>query len=80
VAKVSLKDSLVKEIKQRYPGDRSLSDRVLMMMSEIDTLKGLVGGSVDLSRLQSDAPTESTPTDDAVGSMMDSLIGSVSVE
>ena len=79
MAKVSVRDALLKDLQERYPGeDFSTSDRILKLLSEVDTLRSLIGNGVVVSAQPEEESTD--PTDVLASSMMDNLIGSVSVE
>lgn len=79
MAKVSVRDALLRDLQERYPGeDFSTSDRILKLLSEVDTLRSLIGSGGVVSPFYQEDSTAST--DDLASSMMDSLIGSVSVE
>ncbi|MGD1853973.1 MAG: hypothetical protein ACFB2W_06940 [Leptolyngbyaceae cyanobacterium] len=82
MAKVSVRDALLADLQGRYPTESlSTSDRILKLITEVDTLKGIVGVTGDISQVvQHTAETNSNPTDALAESMMDSLIGSVNVE
>ena len=82
MAKVSVRDALLADLQERYPTESlSTSDRILKLITEADTLRGIVGVTGDIGQLARNvATTEETSTDAVVSSMMDSLIGSVSVE
>ena len=82
MAKVSVRDALLADLQERYPTESlSTSDRILKLITEVDTLRGIVGVTGDIGQLARNvATTEETSTDAVVSSMIDSLIGSVSVE
>ena len=82
MAKVSVRDAMLADLQGRYPTESlSTSDRILKLITEVDTLRGIVGVTGDISQvIQSAGPAELSPTDALATSMMDSLIGSVSVE
>ena len=82
MAKVSVRDALLTDLQERYPTESlSTSDRILKLITEVDTLRGIVGVTGDISQVvQGSISDESASTDTLASSMMDSLIGSVNVE
>ncbi|NEZ64156.1 hypothetical protein D0962_15385 [Leptolyngbyaceae cyanobacterium CCMR0082] len=75
MAKVSIRDAVLDELKQRYPQPGyTTSDRVLKLLGEVEAL-----GRVPCKGSEP-APGDETPTESLSDSLMDSLMSSVSVE
>ncbi|MFG6097351.1 hypothetical protein SPB21_18950 [Leptothoe sp. ISB3NOV94-8A] len=76
MAKVSIRDAVLDELKQRYPQPGyTTSDRVLKLLGEVEAL-----GRVPCKSSDPTAPDEEMPTGSLSDSLMDSLMSSVSVE
>ena len=75
MAKVSIRDAVLDELKQRYPqSGYTTSDRVLKLLGEVEAL-----GRVPCKSPES-TPEQETATESLSESLMDSLMGSVSVD
>ncbi|MEM9091637.1 MAG: hypothetical protein AAGC93_23225 [Cyanobacteria bacterium P01_F01_bin.53] len=76
MAKVSIRDVVLDELKERYPGDYTTSDRVIKLLGEVEALSRVPCNT----RVSVPPSEEQSPVDSLAGDMMASLMGSVSVE
>ena len=85
VAKVSVRDALLADLLARYPTKSlSLSDRILKLITEVDTLRGLVGATSPTQpgpANPEETPTheEESPANAVVGEMLNTLAKNVNV-
>ena len=90
MAKVSVRDALLADLLERYPTKSlSLSDRILKLITEVDTLRSLVRATRTISQPQqeqgstqdeeSPAHAEESPTHAVVGEMLNTLAKNVRV-
>ena len=81
MAKVSVRDALLADLLERYPTESlSLSDRILKLITEVDTLRSLVQATRDSPPAQPDAPPEAeSPTEAVAEEMLNTLANNVSV-
>ena len=81
MAKVSVRDALLADLLERYPTESlSLSDRILKLITEVDTLRSLVQATRDSPPAQPDSPPEAeSPTEAVAEEMLNALANNVSV-